>query len=141
VSPNGYSCVQKIGHSFLVIFLMQADFRTIGGLRSKLSQLFLSGISDLDSSLAYHAFPLHFALGQYIGIDHSCGHTLASSLRSLRAPASINPLLKFANRDKKWTGHCLDREKTQRTSTEVKKSSPRRGQRGHSREVSVVFVS
>jgi hypothetical protein len=82
VSPSGYTGVQIIDHLFLAIFLMQADFRTIGEFRFKLPLLFLSGISDLDLCLAHRAFPLNLAFGRYIGIDHSGVHTPASSPRA-----------------------------------------------------------
>jgi hypothetical protein len=89
----------KMVDSFLEIFVMQADFRTVGELRCILSVLFLSGISDLDLCLAHRAFPLNPAFGQYIGIDYSGAHTLTSSPRSLGTAESVDPLLKFTNRD------------------------------------------
>ena|SRR5271163_4796091 len=101
VSPNGYIGVQKFGHSFLAIFLMPADFRTIGELRRRLSRLLLSEISDLDLCFAHRAFPLNVAFGWYIGTDYSLAHTLTSILRGLREADSVNPLLKFTNRDER----------------------------------------
>jgi hypothetical protein len=93
--PSGYIGERKMIDSFLAIFLMQADFRTIGELRRILSVLFLSGISDLDLRLAHRACPLNPAFGRYIGIAYSGAQTLTSSLRGLRAADSVDPLLKY----------------------------------------------